>query len=143
MESRGLEYARLYYGETREIFAYGGGPCPVLAHLLQETLLLVSTMLLGTPVDYLVQNVPSLSITSQEGHALLLYPAVTVLWQLVSYTVAAVKVGWPDFVATLVLVYIPPLTSKHRGCLVEAGLPPTELASLLELGTLLELLDPQ
>ena len=44
---------------------------------------------------------------------------------------------------TLVSVYIPPLTSPHRSRLVEAGLLPTEAAALLELGAVLELLDPQ
>ena len=68
---------------------------------------------------------------------------MTVLWQHIGVTVAAVKVGWPGFVVTLVLVYVPPLTSPHRGRLVEAGLLPTEAASLLELGSVLELLDPQ
>ena len=44
---------------------------------------------------------------------------------------------------TLVSVYIPPLTSPHRSRLVKAGLLPTEAAALLELGAVLELLDPQ
>ena len=44
---------------------------------------------------------------------------------------------------TLVSVYIPPLTSPYKVRLVEAGLLPTEAAALLELGALLELLDPQ
>ena len=56
---------------------------------------------------------------------------------------AAFKVGWPGFVVTLVSVYIPPLTSPHKGHLVEAGLLPTEAAALLELGAMLELLDPR
>ena len=56
---------------------------------------------------------------------------------------AAFKVGWPGFVVTLVSVYIPPLTSLHKGRLVEVGLLPTEAAALLELGALLELLDPR
>ena len=44
---------------------------------------------------------------------------------------------------TLVLVYVLPLTSPHRGHLVEVGLLPTVAASLLELGAIFELLDPQ
>ena len=80
---------------------------------------------------------------------LLLHPAATVLWEHIGHTVAAFKVGWPGFVVTLVSVYIPPLTSPHKGLiiphkgLVEAGLLPTEAAALLELGAVLELLDPQ
>ena len=72
-----------------------------------------------------------------------MHPAVTVLWQHIGYIVAAFKVGWPGFVVTLVSVYVPPLTSLHKGCLVEDGLLPTEAAALLEQGAVLELLDPQ
>ena len=57
--------------------------------------------------------------------------------------VAAMKVGWMGFALTLVSVYVPPLTSPHRSCIVEAGLVPTEAASLMELGAVLDLLDPQ
>ena len=61
---------------------------------------------------------------------------------------AAVNVGWPGFVVTLVLVYLPPLSDPHRvsptqPCLGEAGLLPMKAASLTELGAVLELLDPQ
>ena len=65
------------------------------------------------------------------------------LWEHIGHTVAAFRVGWPGFVVTLVSVYIPPLTSPHKGRLVEVGLLPTEAAALLELGALLELLDPR
>ena len=56
---------------------------------------------------------------------------------------AAVKVGWTGFALTLVSVYVPPLTSPHRSRIVEAGLVPTEAASLMELGAVLDLIDPQ
>ena len=74
---------------------------------------------------------------------------MTVLWQYSGETVAAFKVGWLGFVVTLVLVHVPPLTSPHKGRVVEAGLLPTdaaallELGAVLELGAMLELLDPQ
>ena len=129
--------------EHLSLMAGGSARQPVLAYLLQETHLPAGSMLLGAPVDYVVWQVPSPSTASHEGHALLLHPAVTVLWQHLGHTVAAVKVGWPGFVVTLVSVYVPPLTRPHRGCLVEAGLLPTEAASLLELDSVLELLDPQ
>ena len=54
--------------------------------------------------------------------------------------VAAIKVGWLGFLLTLVTVYVPPLTTPH---FVEAGMLPTVAASLMELGTMLKLLDPQ
>ena len=38
----------------------------------------------------------------------------------------------------LVSVYVPPLTKPHWAHLVEAGLLPTEVVSLTELGTMLE-----
>ena len=47
------------------------------------------------------------------------------------------------FIVTLVSVYILLLTSRHRVHLVKAGLLPTEAAYLLEVGAVLELLDPQ
>ena len=56
---------------------------------------------------------------------------------------AAVKVGWPGFAVTLISIYLPPLTDPHKARLVEAGLLPTEAASLTELGAVLELVDPQ
>ena len=56
---------------------------------------------------------------------------------------AAIKVGWMGFVLTLVSVYVPPQTSPHSSHIVEAGLVPTEAASLMELGAVLDLLDPQ
>ena len=42
----------------------------------------------------------------------------------------------------LVSIYVPPLTDPHKARLVEAGLLPTEAATLTELGAVLELLDP-
>ena len=42
---------------------------------------------------------------------------------------------------TLISVYVPPLTSPHRSRIAEAGLVPTEAASLIELGAVLDLLD--
>ena len=44
---------------------------------------------------------------------------------------------------TLVSIYVPPLTDPHKTRLGEAGLLPTEATSLMELGALLKLLDPQ
>ena len=67
---------------------------------------------------------------------------VTVLWQHIVVTVAAIKVGWPGFAVTLISIYLPPLTDPHKARLVEAGLLPTEAASLTELGAVLELVDP-
>ena len=86
---------------------------------------------------------PSPSLASHEGQAILLHPSATVLWQHLGRTVAAVKVGWLGFEVALVSVYVPPLTDPHRACLVEAGLLPTKAAALTELGAVLELLDPQ
>ena len=86
---------------------------------------------------------PSPSLASHEGQAILLHPSTTVLWQHLGHTVAAVKVGWLGFEVALVSVYVPPLTDPHRARLVEAGLVPTEAAALTELGAVLELLDPQ
>ena len=86
---------------------------------------------------------PSPSPASHEGQALLLHPTATVLWQHLGQTVAAVKIGWPGFTVTLVSIYVPPLTDPHRTRLGEAGLLPTEAASLTELGAVLELLSPQ
>ena len=43
---------------------------------------------------------------------------------------------------TLVSIYLQPLTNLYRSCLGEAGLLPTKAASLIELGAVLELLDP-
>ena len=63
---------------------------PVLTYLLQETHLPAGSMLLGAPVDYVVQQVPSPSAASHQSHALLLHPAATVLWQHLGHTVAAV-----------------------------------------------------
>ena len=57
--------------------------------------------------------------------------------------VVAIKVCWTGFALTLVSVYVPPLTFPHRSCIVEAGLVPTEAVFLTELGTVLDLLDPQ
>ena len=56
---------------------------------------------------------------------------------------AAVKVGWQGFVVTLVSVYLPPLTDPCRFHLGEAGLLPTKAVSLMELGAVLKLLEPQ
>ena len=56
--------------------------------------------------------------------------------------VAADNVVWMGFMMTLVLVYTPLLTAPHRSHLVEAGLLPTEAASLTELSAVLDLLDP-
>ena len=56
---------------------------------------------------------------------------------------AAVKVGWTGLDLTLVSVHVPALTSPHRSRIVEAGQVPTEAASLMELGALLDLIDPQ
>ena len=67
---------------------------------------------------------------------------MTVLWQHLSPTVAAVKISWLGFEVALVSVYVPPLTDPHKARLVEAGLLPTEAATLTELGAVLELLDP-
>ena len=67
---------------------------------------------------------------------------MTVLWQHIGITVAAVKVGWPGFAVTLISIYLPPLTDPHKVRLVEAGLLPTEAASLTELGAVLVLVDP-
>ena len=67
---------------------------------------------------------------------------MTVLWQYLSHTVAAVKIGWLGFEVALVSVYVPPLTDPNKARLVEAGLLPTEAATLTELGAVLELLDP-
>ena len=114
----------------------------VLAYLLQETHLPAGTIMLGTPVDYLVLQVPSPSSASHDGQALLLHPVGIVLWQHIGVTVAAVKVGWPGFMVTLISVYLPPLTDPHKARLVEAGLLPTKAASLTELGAVLELVDP-
>ena len=86
---------------------------------------------------------PSPSLASHEGQAILLHPSATVLWQHLGHTVAAVKVGWLGFEVALVSVYVPPLTDPHKSHLVEAGLLPTEAAALTELGAVLELLDPQ
>ena len=72
-----------------------------------------------------------------------MHPAETMLWQHIGFTLAAIKVGWLDFVVTLVSVYIPPLTSPHRACLVKAGLLPIKAVSLLELCAVLEILDLQ
>ena len=129
--------------EHLSLMAVGPAQQPVLVYLLQETHLPVGSMVLGAPVDYLVWQVPNPSMASHEGQVLLLNPAATVLWEHFGYMVAAVKVGWPGFVVTLVSLYIPPLTSLHRVHLVEAGLLPAEAAFLLELSTALELLDPQ
>ena len=65
------------------------------------------------------------------------------LWQHIGQTEASVKVGWMGFALTLVSVYIPPLTTLHRSCIVETGLVPTEAASLTELGAVLDLLNPK
>ena len=78
------------------------------------------------------------SSASHEGQALLLNPAVTVLWQHVGLAVDAVKAGWPGFAVTLVSIYLLPLADPHRARLVEAGLLPTEAASLTELGVVVE-----
>ena len=48
------------------------------------------------------------------------------LWQHLSHTVAAVKIGWLGFEVALVSVYVLPLTDPHKACFVEAGLLPTE-----------------
>ena len=85
---------------------------------------------------------PSPSLASHEGQAILLHPSATVLWQHLGHTVAAVKVGWLGFEVALVSVYVPPLTDPHKARLVEAGLLPTEAAALTELGGVLELLVP-
>ena len=63
------------------LLAIGPAHLPVLAYLLQETHLLADSPLLGTPVGYSEQLVPSPSSASHEGQALLLHPAATVLWQ--------------------------------------------------------------
>ena len=86
---------------------------------------------------------PSPSLASHKGQANLLHPFVTVLWQHLGHTVAAVKVGWLGFEVALVSIYVLPLTDPHRARLVEAGLLPTKAAALTELGAVLELLDPQ
>ena len=78
---------------------------------------------------------------SQEGQALLFFPAATVLWNHLGYTLAAVKMGWPGLVLTLVSVNLPPLTNPQRSHLGEAGLLPTKAAFFIKLGTVLELLD--
>ena len=57
--------------------------------------------------------------------------------------VAAVNIGWPGFTVTLVSIYMLRLTDPHRTRLGEAGLLPTEAASLTELGIVLKLLGPQ
>ena len=85
---------------------------------------------------------PSPSLASHEGQAILQHPSETVLWQHLSHTVAAVKVGWLGFEVALVSIYVPPLTDPQKACLVEAGLLPTEAVALTELGAVLELLDP-
>ena len=54
-----------------------------------------------------------------------------------------VKIGWPGLTVTLVSIYVPPLADPHRTCLGKASLLPTKAASLMELGAVLELLDPQ
>ena len=74
---------------------------------------------------------------------LLLHPAVTVLWKNLSHTVAAVKIGWLGLVVTLVSIYMPPLTDPHTFCLGEAGLLPTKAASLMKLGAVHKLFNPQ
>ena len=71
-----------------------------------------------------------------------MHPTATVLWQHLGQTVVAVKIGWPGFTVTLVSINVPPLTDPHRTRLREAGLLPTEAASLTELGAVLELLSP-
>ena len=125
------------------LISSGSAQQPVLAYLLQETHLPAGTVLLGTPADYRVLYVPSPSLASHEGQAILLHPSATVLWQYLGHTVAAVKVGWLGLKVALVSVYVPHLTDPHRARLVEASLLPTETAALTELGAVLELLDPQ
>ena len=55
---------------------------------------------------------------------------------------AAVKVDWLGFAVILLSVYLPPLTDPHKAHLIETGLLPTKAVSLIELGAVLELVDP-
>ena len=64
-------------------------------------------------------------------------------WQHIGQMVAADNVVWMGFMMTLVLVYTPLLTAPHRSHLVETSLLPTEVASVVELGAVLELLSPK
>ena len=103
----------------------------------------MGSMLLSTPMDYLVLKVPSPSLASHKAQVLLLHPDATVLWNNLKHMVGAIKIGWPGLAVTLVYIYMPPQTDPQRTRLGEAGLLPTEAASLTELGAILELLDPQ
>ena len=57
--------------------------------------------------------------------------------------VASVKLGWPGIAVTMVSMCVPPLNDPHRSHLGEAGLLPNKAASLIKLGAVLEVLDPQ
>ena len=68
---------------------------------------------------------------------LLLYPATPMLWKHFGNTIAAVKIGWPRFIVTLVSMYVLPLTNPHRSHLRKSGLLPTKEVLLRKLGAVL------